>query len=224
MTQLVAAIENVRTSSAAASIRPTDQPRRHHPIPEGGLPRCPPRTIPRQLEPTTGTIFNPTTALVFWLGGAQDTSGHVHRFQRQSAKPVRCQRRPLPPDLRFREGRQSNPQLRAGAAPSTGGGGGSDLEPVPVFPQNGQPTASAPYLYFKAVGGVYTTTAVTSPRGGPIATLPYADSTTARSASSTPRVINSSAPDWTASTVVHGNSAPLYPAGSNYDPPTGGTT
>ena len=60
---------------------------------QGRLPALPASNYPTELT-TTDTSSRPTTALVFWLGGAQDASGAFHRLQRQSAESLRCQRQP----------------------------------------------------------------------------------------------------------------------------------
>ncbi len=99
------------------------------------------------------------------------------------------------------------------------------------FPNNGQNVgAAAPYLYFKAVGGVYFTPTSsintvsiygTSPAQG---TLPYADST-ATSSFINPKTYQLLCPGLDGKYGQYPNPAgttgiaacPQYPAGSNYD-------
>ncbi len=90
------------------------------------------------------------------------------------------------------------------------------------FPQNGivinNTPAPSPYLYFKAVAGVYTTTPFT-PKNAGSATLPYVSS------ASTSTYINPSSYQLLCP-GMDGNfgnysSPPQYPAGGNYDQKNG---
>ena len=160
MTQLVAAIENFRTKIGGGQYPPDGtNPADTMQFLQGRLPRCPAGELSRATSRTRRhhSVFNPATALVFWLGGAQDASGAFHRLQRQSAEPLRHQRQPhsRPPSI---SGMRSN-TIRASQRHGRSRAGGSRrhgrrLELVPVLPAE-RPGRSqcAPYLYFKAVAG-----------------------------------------------------------------------
>ncbi len=77
------AIENFRTSVGGGRYPPdgtnsTDTLQ----FLRAAFPRCPASNYPLQLtQPyTTTSVFNPSTALVFWLGGAQDQNGQFIGF------------------------------------------------------------------------------------------------------------------------------------------------
>ncbi len=193
------------------------------------FPRCPASNYPTQFT-TASSAFNPATALVFWLGGAQNSSGDFIGFSANTLNPFDASASRLPPVFDF--GNVNNPASRLQQWPTSGvlSGGGIPAASTGVvwnlyqfFPQNDLALgSSAPYLYFKAVAGQYWGTPFTVTVAGVAqSTLPYGDSaapsgTTAFMCPKSYQLLcpgmdgkygsNSTAKQW-----------PMYPAGTYYD-------
>ncbi len=224
MTQLMAAIEDVKTKIGKGQYPPdgtnaADIPR----FMQSAFPHCPAGNYP-----TNFTALTPMTALVFWLGGAQNASGDFIGFSANPQNPFDASASRIPPTFDF--GNCLNPvnATRFIQSGSLAGAGGSGVifNMYEYFPQNDQaPSTSAPYLYFKAVAGQYTGTPVNITTASPAqSTLPYADS--AAPAASPAFICPSSyqllCPGMDGKYGKYAaNTWPLYPSGSNYDPVNG---
>jgi len=175
MTQLVAAIENFRTSVGGGQY-PPDGTNLNDTLQflKAAFPRCPSTNYPYQLT-TAGSAFNPATALVFWLGGAQDSAGGgqfigfsanpQNPFDVPAAGAVSASRtsvffdfgKPASNPTRFSAsiGALTN-QTNSVSLGGTSGGTTVVWNLYQYYPNNGQvPGTAAPYLYFKAVAGQY---------------------------------------------------------------------
>jgi prepilin-type N-terminal cleavage/methylation domain-containing protein len=193
---------------------------------------CPPSNYPTQLT-TANSIFNPTTALVFWLGGAQDSNGNFIGFSANPQNPFDASASRITPVFDFGKVGTS-PQLIAPANNTLTGGqvaaasSGVVWKLYQFVPKNGVAQGvSAPYLYFKPVAGVYTTTPVVISTSPALSTLPYADSTTGSPATAfvNPKTYQLLCPGLDGK---YGNYAtagiancPAYPSGLNYDTSNG---
>jgi prepilin-type N-terminal cleavage/methylation domain-containing protein len=230
MTQLMAAIEDVRTRIGKGQYPPdgtnaADLQR----FMQAAFPRCPAANYP-----TNFTALTPMTALVFWLGGAQNASGDFIGFSANTQNPFDASASRIPPTFDF--GNSLNP-VNASRFLSPGGtqtastvlsGGGVAAASSGVvwgmwefFPQNDQsPNTSAPYLYFKAVAAQYTGTVVNITSASPAqSTLPYADSSSpTQPAFMCPNSYQLLCPGMDGKYGKYAaNTWPLYPSGSNYD-------
>jgi prepilin-type N-terminal cleavage/methylation domain-containing protein len=232
MTQLVAAIDNFKNSIGAGNYPPDGtNPADTVRFMKAAFKNCPASNYPTQLTATfaaNSPNFGPNTALVFWLGGAQDTSGQFVGFSANPQNPFDSSPSRLP--ISFDLGKVGTSQLVANGA-MTGGGIGTGFvwNLYQLVPKNGMAQgSSAPYLYFKPVGGVYTTTAIQlNVAGATQTTAPYADSTsgTPPTAYVNPKTYQLLCPGLDGKYGAYANAAltscPQYPAGTNYDTANG---
>ena len=202
MASLVAAIERARTDFGGGEYPPDGTN-------AADVKRFFKRAFTR-FSGTAPTNITPDTALVFWLGGAQDSTGAFIGFSANSSDPFDASASRISPFFDFAKDRLSASKGKV-AGPTVGG----TFNLFQYFPANDKvindTPAPAPFLYFKAVAGVYSTTAVL---GG----SPYKDSATGN-----PFVMPKSYQllcpglDGTYGSTV----SPLYPSGSNYDQKNG---
>ena len=191
--QLVAAIESVRTNMGGGryppdGTNPTDTVQ----FLKAAFPRCPASNYPSQLTAafSASSPLNPSTALVFWLGGGQDPTGAFIGFSANPQNPFDASPTRITPTFDFqRAGTAASPNLRMlGSASWVLSGGGVPAASSGVtwnlyqyFPENNQVAGTAaPYLYFKAVAQQYyfASGGVTIPGVSPAQSpLPYTDST-----------------------------------------------
>jgi prepilin-type N-terminal cleavage/methylation domain-containing protein len=163
------------------------------------------------------TNISPDTALVFWLGGAQDATGAFIGFSANPANPFDGRASRLPVFYEFDKANPANPagarlNYTAALAGPPAPGNGVTLNLYQFYCQNDRPVSeSAPYLYFKAVAGLYTKDPFAN-------TLPFADST----AASQPAFINPKSfqiicPGLDGKFGTYAASGwPQYPAGTTY--------
>ena len=262
MKQIMDALENFRTTVGGGRYPPdgTNQADTLQFL-RAAFPRCPASNYPSQFQQpyTASSIFNPSTALLLWLGGAQDASGQFIGFSSNPQNPfdvvlssttpqVSASRTSIPFDFgkappsttvtstRFSFAAStvaaSSLTISGGTVGGTSGGTTANWYLYQYFPQNGQtqPTA-APYLYFKAVAGVYPTMSFAIPNTNPAqTTLPYADSTNNPATSFiSPKTYQLLCPGLDGKYGQYGTtsgssaitSCPAYPAGTNYDTAAG---
>jgi prepilin-type N-terminal cleavage/methylation domain-containing protein len=235
MLQLMAGLERVRTELGGGQYPPDGTSN----VPTGTIPgdtmqwlkaafpRC--SNFPAAL-PTANSPLNPGTALVFWLGGAQDPTGAFIGFSANQTNPFDNSASRIGPFFDF--GRapnpaNPNPRLLQPPAPNSLTGTAATWNVYQYFPPNDQAQANnAPYLYFKAVAGAYTTTAFAySSTNTTLKTLPYADSTAASASFVNPKTyqllccgLDGKFGNYTGTGIA---GCPQYPAGTNYDQANG---
>jgi len=181
MANLVIAIEQVRTGIGGGEYPPDGSN-------AADVTRFLKRAFPRAAG-LTATI-TPDTALVYWLGGPDGSSGF-----------------------------SSNPTAPLGA----GGGIGpffdfakERLNGLKYYPPNDKAQGdNAPYLYFKAVGGSYSATALAAYSPAP---LPYKDSSDAAGGYMNSKSCQILCPGLDGK---YGQTQGDYPAGAKYDPTYG---
>jgi prepilin-type N-terminal cleavage/methylation domain-containing protein len=244
MTQMALALENINTTYGQYppdGTSPADTLRYLKAV----FPKCPASYYPTQLTQNYATtnLFTPMSALVFWLGGAQDQNGNFIGFSANPLNPFDASSSRT--QVYFDFGRvTTNPRLvPAAASPNdtlTGGGVVTTTTVVWNFyqfvPNNGLAQgSSAPYLYFKAVANQYNaglTTPVSITSVTPTqTTLPYVDSnfTTTTTAASGVVFVNPKTYQLLCPGLdgKYGNYSsgtepfPLYPSGANYDQANG---
>ena len=176
---------------------------------KAAFPRCPATNYPAALTATSGTTaLSPATALVYWLAGPDGVSG----FSANPQNPFDTGASHIPPYFTFVASRMQPTPPVAGT-----------VQLFQYLPQNDL-ASSAPYLYFKAVAGQYTTTPVSySSTNTSLKTLPYADSTapSGTTAFVNPKTYQLLCPgldgNYGQYTTSGQSNCPLYPSGSNYD-------
>ncbi len=174
------------------------------------------------------TDLTPDTALVFWLGGAQDASGAFIGFSANPLNPFDANAQRITPAYDFQQrANSSNPRFvqQGSLTPAPPASASVVWNLYQYLPLNGQPT-SQPYLYFKAVAGQYSTAPFTPKGSVSIATQPYADSsvwTTKTPYYVSPKSYQILCPgmDGKFGKYATANTPPLYPAGTNYDQANG---
>ena len=185
MTQLAAAIERVRTEIGGGQYPPdgTSPPDTLQFL-KIAFPRCPATSYPSQL--TSGSTFNPATALVFWLGGATDNTGAFIGLSANPLNPFDAGAARLPIFFDFGSSAPTvttTTSTRFFLVGSVAGGTSTTVlwNLYQLYPPNSQPVANnAPYLYFKAVAAQYSSTPFQAQGPGSTTlpgTLPYGDST-----------------------------------------------
>ena len=266
MTQIVAAIENFRTTVGGGQYPPDGtNPADTVRFLRIAFPRCPVANYPTQLTapftPAT-SIFNPATALVFWLGGAQDASGAFIGFSQNPVNPFdvmlnnQVQACPSRTSVYFDFGKAPttpptslattsnrfafanttgyNLTTSSGNAGGTVGGTTVVWNLYEFYPPNDQAQGNnAPYLYYKAVAGLYYSTPYPILNTTPTqTTLPYADSNAPAGAPSpfvNPKTyqllccgMDGKFGSYTSTTQTPlGGNCPQYPSGSNFDAAAG---
>ncbi len=216
MTQLTEAIENFRTQIGGGQYPPDGtNPADTVQFLRVAFPRCPASNYPPELT-TAGPAFTPATALVFWLGGAQNASGNFIGFSANPEDPFDTGTARLATTFVFGNVNNTTSRLQQAGSLSKAGGAGVVWNLCQFFPQNGlAPGSSAPYLYFKAVAGQYTKTPFQN-------TLPYGDSAApaASPAFICPESYQLLCPGMDGKYGTY-TKPPLYPAGTNYDTTNG---
>ncbi len=177
MTQLVAALERVRSELGAGNYPPDGS--------NGAdllqfftraFPRCPSTNYPSQLftllqtiqanpnqPPPAYTVLSPDAALAFWLGGAQDATGNFVGFSANPQNPFDNNASRLGPFFDFDKTRISKTPTNVATEPQLLTFTQAQLQAFTpaiwamyqYYPQNGLALTSSPqpspYLYFKAV-------------------------------------------------------------------------
>jgi prepilin-type N-terminal cleavage/methylation domain-containing protein len=248
MLQIVAALENVRTTIGGGQYPPDGtNPADTTRFLKAAFQNCPTSNYPTQLTQaySATSLFSPLTALVFWIGGAQDVNGEFLGFSANPQNPFDASASRLNPGFDFGKGCpagtqvSANPQLvlQNPSAPALTGGGippassGVIWNMYQLVPKNGQAQGvSAPYVYLKAVGGAYTTTVVTINSVSPAQNVvPYVDSPVPATAAPSTYInaksfqllcpgLDGKYGNYTSAAIA---SCPQYPAGANYDPVNG---
>jgi prepilin-type N-terminal cleavage/methylation domain-containing protein len=157
------------------------------------------------------TGLTPDTALAFWLGGAQDSNGNFIGFSANPQNPFDGSPSRLGPYCDLDKTRCS----QAGAVGGVTATAGATWNLYRYYPQNGKAItdtpAPAPYVYFKAVAGTYSTQ---SCQGA----LPYLDSTSS-GAYVRPKDYQFLCPGLDGQyDVTTDGKPPQYPSGTNYGP------
>ena len=171
------------------------------------------------------TNLQPDTALVFWLGGAQDPSGAFIGFSANPMNPFDGNSQRITPSYDFPRAplpssTTTNPRFVywGSLTPAPTSVAGVNWYLYQYLPLNGQAT-SQPFLYFKAIAGQYSTTPFTPKGSVSIATLPYADSNASTKTTTyyvSPKTYQILCPGMDGKFGKY-SSPPLYPAGTNYD-------
>ena len=240
MTQLMAAIEDVRTEARRRPI----SARRNQPRPtpcnscKAAFPRCPAVELSRGQFTTADSVYNPATALVFWLGGAQDAAGDFIGFSANPQNPFDASAsRIAPPSISAMRQQSGFPPQQCPQVLLISRHGSPRRRPSGViwnlyqfFPQNDLALGTVGALpVFQGRGrGIHNDSLFDHLHAAP----PNRDLALCRFDGEAPTdergfhqsqdVTNSSVPEWTASTVSHvGANWPHYPAGTNYDPTNG---
>lgn len=177
--------------------------------------RCIKQAFPQAGAAAPAGLSSPADALVFWLGGARDANGNFIGFDKNPQDPFGNSTSRIGPFFDFDRARVS------GAA--TGWGSRSyyceNGNPVPAAVANGE---YHPYLYFKAIGGVYA--------GTWNGITPYYDSKAMKTATQgaisavwmNPNSFQILAPGLDGKYTPTTDGKPgLYPEGSNYGKKTG---
>ena len=207
MAQLALAIEQVRTTIGVGQYPPdgtnvADSTR----FLKAAFPRCP--NLPTLGG--SGSAFNPTTALVFWLGGAQDGTGQFIGFSANPQNPFDNSPGRIGPFFDFGKATATNPRFGQFNNVSAGG---SSIGLWQYFPDNGQ-ASGMPYVYLKAVAGSYPTSTPIYAPGGTSQTgtiYAYMDSTAAGSPMN-PKTYQLLCPGLDGKYGVY-TAAPSYPSG-----------
>jgi len=255
MLQIVAALESVRTKIGGGQYPPDGtNPADTTRFLKAAFPNCPTSNYPTQLTQaySATSIFSPLTALVFWIGGAQDVNGEFIGFSANPQNPFDASASRITTDFDFGKGAPAsspvptNPQLVL-AATSNYALTGVGIPPVSsgvywnmyqLVPKNGQAQGvSAPYVYFKAVGGIYnnpqgttfptyTMTPITINTVSPVQyAVPYVDSPVPATAPLAtfvnPKTFQLLCPGLDGKYGSYAGTStatcPQYPAGANYD-------
>jgi prepilin-type N-terminal cleavage/methylation domain-containing protein len=235
MKQLVAAIENFKSTIGAGRYPPDGtNPSDTLQFLQGAFPRCPATNYPTQLTTaySASSVFNPATALVFWLGGAQDSTGAFIGFSANQQNPfdapvggqVQISASRLQPSFDFQKATGNTRFVQINTSPlsaASGNLGGTSSGTTVTWnlyqysPPNNQ-VGSAPYLYYKAVAGAYY---VSTPVQN---TMPYSDSSASPPTSFiNPKTYQLLCPGLDGKfgiyTTANIGGCPQYPAGTNYD-------
>jgi len=235
MTELVTAIENLRTSIGGGQY-PADgvESGDVEKFLQTAFPRCPRSNYPPEI--TSVFKFRPDVALVFWLGGAQDPSGAFIGFSANPQNPFDSSANRIGPFFNFQKA-LNNPRFISQdhlTPPGLRGNSNISWNLYQYLPPNGQ-VQSQPYLYFKPVDGVYYAAELFMNNGTSITTLPYADSTApGLTANNLPYFVNPTTYQLlcpgldgkygaypTPANAPNPTRWPLYPGGTNYDSANG---
>jgi len=155
MTQLVAALEDFRTKVGGGQYPPDGtNPADILQFLKAAFPRVNWGNGNGQVQVPVN--ISPDTALVFWLGGAQDPSGAFIGFSANPLNPFDSNPSRIAPSFDFPKA-LSNPRfISTGGSAITQASSGNSWTLYQYLPPNGQ-AQSQPYLYFKAVAGQYGT-------------------------------------------------------------------
>lgn len=177
------------------------------------------------------TNITPDTALVFWLGGAQDSTGAFVGFSANPLNPFDNSGSRIPVSFEFDRSTSTTRFVQKGTLqgptlPPTGTATSVTWNLFQYFPLNGNAlTSNMPYLYFKAVAASYTQTAfsINVTNGLTGTTLPYKDSTSPNgNAFVNPTKFQLLCPGLDGKYGNYtGTTYPLYPSGTNYDATNG---